>query len=228
MMARRELLFGAAGTAGALALGGCGLFDRRGSYRVRMTIEALVPEGVRSGSSVFEVIASKVFKLLPDERSGDSELKGQAVAVELPAGPLFALLKDDDAGQSLQYRVTKALSPGASFNSIDDYVATVRALSSGDHSAELPRTDWPMMVRFRDLNDPASVERVNPDAVGVKRILLETTKDGVTTGIEKRLPWLVKHHGSLIPRLSAPDPSNPPIGARITEMSFTTETPSAG
>jgi hypothetical protein len=49
-----------------------------------------------------------------------------------------------------------------------------------------------MMVRFRDLNDPKSVERVDPEAAGVKRIIVETTGDDVTTGIEKRLGWLGK------------------------------------
>lgn len=47
-----------------------------------------------------------------------------------------------------------------------------------------------MMVRFRDLNDPKSVERVDPDAICVRRITAETTSDDVTTGIEKRLGWL--------------------------------------
>lgn len=55
---------------------------------------------------------------------------------------------------------------------------------------EVPRADWPLMVRFRDLGDPTSVERVDPAAIGVKRIVLETTSDEVTTGIEKRLGWL--------------------------------------
>lgn len=46
------------------------------------------------------------------------------------------------------------------------------------------------MVRFRDINDPRTVEMVEPEAVGVKRILLEATQDPVTTGIEKRLGWM--------------------------------------
>ena len=50
-----------------------------------------------------------------------------------------------------------------------------------------------MMVRFRNINDPKSVERVKPEAIGVKRILLETTSDDVTTGIEKRLGWLSEY-----------------------------------
>ncbi len=54
-----------------------------------------------------------------------------------------------------------------------------------------------MMVRFRDLNDPKSVEKVDPEAIGVRRITVETTSDDVTTGIEKRLRWLPTHNGAL-------------------------------
>ena len=31
---------------------------------------------------------------------------------------------------------------------------------------------------------------VDPDAIGVKRIVVETTDDALTTGIEKKIPWL--------------------------------------
>ena len=48
-----------------------------------------------------------------------------------------------------------------------------------------------MMVRFKDIHDPKSVEAVDPQAVGVKRVWVETTSDAVSTGIEKRIPWLV-------------------------------------
>jgi hypothetical protein len=178
------------GAGAVLALTGCGFFEPHGSYRVRMTVQAATSAGVRSGSSVLEITASKISKLLPEERSGAAGLKGEAVMVDLPDGPLFALLKNDDAGQPLDVRITQALSSGATFDGIDDYVAAVRALGSGEHRAELPRADWPLMVRFKDLNDPKSVEKVDPAAVGVKRILLETTWNDVSTGIEKRLRWL--------------------------------------
>ena len=58
--------------------------------------------------------------------------------------------------------------------------------------AELSRADWPLMVRFGDINDPKTVEQVDPDTIGVKRIVLETTRADVTTGIEKRIPWIIK------------------------------------
>lgn len=62
--------------------------------------------------------------------------------------------------------------------------------SNGEVKAELPRAEWPMMVRFRDINDPMNVEQVAPKAAGVRRIVVETTRDPVTTGIMNRLGWL--------------------------------------
>ena len=58
-----------------------------------------------------------------------------------------------------------------------------------------------MLVTFGDLNDPTSVERVDPDdlaatfgeGVSLKRITVQITDDPVTTGIEKRLVWLSKY-----------------------------------
>ena len=55
-----------------------------------------------------------------------------------------------------------------------------------------------MLVRFRDINDPKTVERVDPgkiDAsfgpgVSLKSATFQVTDDPVTKGIAKRLPWL--------------------------------------
>jgi hypothetical protein len=63
---------------------------------------------------------------------------------------------------------------------------------------DLPRADWPLMVRFKDINDPNSVEQVNQVAIGVKRVWVETAGDPVSTGIEKRLGWLTRINGGYI------------------------------
>lgn len=47
-----------------------------------------------------------------------------------------------------------------------------------------------MVVRFRDIQDPKSVVEVNSETAGVRRIVLETTRDDVTMRIENRLAWL--------------------------------------
>ena len=63
---------------------------------------------------------------------------------------------------------------------------------------ELAPGDLPLLVRFRDINDPKTVERVDPNdlaasfgpGVYLKRATVEITRDPVTTGIVKRLSWL--------------------------------------
>ena len=56
----------------------------------------------------------------------------------------------------------------------------------------------PVLVRFRDPNNSASVELVDPldlavsfgPGVTLKRAFVEITDDPITKGIETRLPWL--------------------------------------
>ena len=56
-----------------------------------------------------------------------------------------------------------------------------------------------MLVRFRDVGDPKSVEVVDAGdlaksfgpGVKLRRIMLAVTDDPATTGIEKRLGWVV-------------------------------------
>jgi len=78
--------------------------------------------------------------------------------------------------------------------------------------------DLPVLVRFRDPSDPASVEIVNPTnlaaafgpGVVLKHAVIEITDDPVTKAIETRLPWLASSKES--PRLFPP--RNPSEGPR--------------
>ena len=184
----------------ASLLTGCG-GGRTASYRVRMTVEVQTPEGLETGSSVIEIRLTRGMAI-GDSSGVSSSVRGEAVVVNLPDGPLFVLLQVPDAGAPLQTIVPEALL-GRPSSGPDQVMADTAKLGStwfSGYKADLPRTHynrfqsnndgWPIMVRFRDLNDPKSMSRVDPDAVGVKRILLETTRDGVTTGIEKRIPWV--------------------------------------
>ena len=226
MMARRGIIKGMLGGVTLAGLSGCGLLSGSSSYRFRMTIEVATPQGLKSGAGVMEVEIHKIFPVPGISSTNSGGMHGEAVVVDCPDGPVFALLKKSDSGQSLDVAVTQALAPDARFEKDGDYAAALRTLggSFAHAKAELPRADWPLMVRFGNIHDPKSVEKVDPVASGVMRIWVETTSDPVTVGIEKRLEWLLGHHGALTPRLSAPDPANPPFSARITEMDFWTET----
>lgn len=187
MMARRGVM-GFLGGAAVLMVG-CALSGQP-TYRFRMTVEVETPGGVKTGSSVMEIVAYKESFVIGDRGGGHSGLSGEAVAVDLPDGPIFALLAIRDGGPNLHSVVTKALATEARSGDFNDYLAAVRRLGGENGiKAELPRESWPMMVRFGDIHDPKSVKKVEPEAIGVKRITLETTSDPVTAGIEKRLGW---------------------------------------
>lgn len=191
-MSRRGVLGLLAGGVTAL-LSGCGLVNNN-SYRFKMTVEVETPQGVKTGSGVMKVTAYKIATLTSEEKPGGGGLTGEAVIVDLTSGPLFILLKMPRSGKNLGAAVTLALAPDTADSDIDGYVAAVRKLGgwSGNAKAELPRADWPMMVRFRDIGDPKSVEKVDPEVIGVTRIVVETTSDSVSTGIEERVPWLTQ------------------------------------
>lgn len=186
----------------AVALSGCDPFARIARYRFRMTVEVETPQGIKTGSSVIEVRLTRGMAI-GDSSGVSSSVRGEAVVVDLPDGPLFVLLQVPDAGPPLQAIVPDALL-GRRSSGPDEVMADTARLGStwfSEYKAELPRhrnngfeqsdNGWPLMVRFRNIADPKSVEKVSPEAVGVKRIVVETTGDAVTTGIEKQIPWLV-------------------------------------
>lgn len=190
MMVRRGVLGLLAGGA-VFLLSGCGLISSRASYRFRMTVEVETPSGLRAGSSVYEFIAAKnTMKLLADERSGGVRTLGEATIIELDGGPVFVTLVSPVAGVDLGGEATEALLATLPDDGGDDYIAAIDKLGgwfADPASAELPREKWPLMVRFDNVNDPASAQPVNPDVIGVKRILLETTRDELTVVIRERL-----------------------------------------
>ena len=186
-MARRGIIV-VLGSATAFMLGGCNPFSDSASYRYRMTVEGTV-----EASAVYEVLAEHTRTvILADEKPGGSMLRGEAMVLETASGPVFLLLKNRESTEGLFSAVTHALTPDIPAGGHDNFWKAVNRLGGWSPStkAELPSEDWPLMVSFRDINDPTSVEEVNPETAGVKRIVVETTRDDVTTGIEKRLSWL--------------------------------------
>lgn len=206
------------GGAASLVLGGCGVFGGGAAYRFRMTVEVETPQGLITGSSVYEVVAERNgTRLLAEERAGGVATRGQATVVDLHGSPLFVLMEMPQAGDGLGAIATYALSPQTPRGGIDNFLPAVEGLGGwlGGAKADLPRDDWPIMVRFRNINIPSSVEEIRPEDVGVKRILLETTSDDVTTGIEKTLTWL-GDRGTVV---SGPK-TNPNLTRTIRHESF--------
>jgi hypothetical protein len=223
---------------GALAILGCAWTINSGTYRFRMTVEANTPQGPRSASAVYEVYANKnILHILPEEAAGGLTTRGQAVVLDLPSGPVFVLMKVPSDTDGLGSTVTKTFRPDA-FGGAEHVVPAVRAIGYhfwGTLKAELSASvinpygvripNWPMMVRFRDINDPKSIEQVDPTTIGVKRIWVETTRDPITTGIEKRLGWFnsFKDHFFDGSPTSFEDLRTKQLSAHLSSHSFTSE-----
>lgn len=192
----------------------CGVQDYS-EYRFRMTVEVDTPEGLRTGSSVYQVSAWNTGSMLPDASKRGWNVQGDAVAVDLPNGQmLFALLKTSAIHGDLAGLSMTALDP--SFN--NDVVESAARLAQRKDVREFARVEpkeYPMLVRFRDIADPKTVELVEPDSLsavfgdgyGLRRITIAITDDEVATGIKTRLAWLADHTGTLVYR-----PREMPIG----------------
>jgi hypothetical protein len=190
----------------AVGLSGCTIVQEELRYRITVVIDT--PSGPVSGSSVIETIISQEAEILPSANYVNDDLKGEAVAVDLPNGQvLFALLvpegNSDPGGYHsmlMQNAVMRDPELNAQYNVRDnsDWKTFRPAARERGLSLTLARSDYPMLVTFGDLDDPTSVELVDPDdlasafgkGVSLNRITVAVTDTPVTTGIEKRLGWL--------------------------------------
>lgn len=202
MMTRRTIMAMLASAPG-LTLGACG--GRKHFLRYRLSLEVATPEGVRSGSSVVEVALRHQFVIGAGELL-HRDLRGEAAVVDLgPRGPLFCLLvRSGGANSRSADELFQAGFPTKS-EGIEDFLTQVDQLQARKGRAELQPAQLPMLVRFRDIADPKTVERVDPNdlaksfgpGVRLKRATIEITDDAVTRGIEKRLGWLKTLVGSI-------------------------------
>jgi hypothetical protein len=192
------------------------------TLRCRRTVIVDTPEGKRSGSSVVEVKTYFPGGLTRAQGYAvTSKDQGEATVVDLGArGLLFVTLASEE-------RLTNALAHGTSFGCYAPFPREKFRGKFGDHTSpneeyaayhdelnrqkpkgDMPFKYLPMLVRFRDVHDPASVERVDPSDLaasfgsGVKfdRMSIEITDAPVTKRIEAVLPWLASHDSQ---RLSA-------------------------
>jgi hypothetical protein len=177
------------------------------SWRYRLTLEVETPEGMETGTGVIGVDVSLGPKV-GDANTSKAQVTGQAVMVDLgERGLLFALLGSRtsvDYSWSIVFDLFPREGAGLNREGIDYY-------SSLQAEAEVPPAKLPMLVRFRDIADPRTVELVDPDdlaksfgaGVRLKSASIEMADKGiwplnrveltgepVTKGIEKLVPWI--------------------------------------
>lgn len=181
------------------------------AVRYRLTLEATVKGEPKTGSGVIEVTYGKNSTFLSHSELSIN-VRGEAVSLDLgEQGILFALLKGGtDSRSSPDWIVFRAANfpYGSLPRPVEEGLRQVRKLSG---KYELPLTSLPLLVRFRDLTDPTTVERVDPldigksfgDGAKLTRATLEIVPAGIwpfnwygitgeliTSRIEKQLPWL--------------------------------------
>jgi len=169
-------------------------------YRYRLTVEVEVDGQIKSGSRVIEVISR------PDLVPGRplrymTTFRGEAVYVDLgQRGNLFALLSAPDGfgAAFLPDKVFFRYPVSASPEEQKSRFAEFKRLAQRRTLRELQISQLPILVTFKDPNDPKSVTEVFPNdfaatfgpRVRLKRATLEMTDEPVATGIENILPWV--------------------------------------
>jgi hypothetical protein len=197
----------------AIALAGLAIYVAvfSATVRYRLTLDAEVDGKLKTGSGVIEVTYSKNND--PISRAEFSiGVRGEAVVLDLgQRGTLFALLKEGEDNRSgPDYIVLRAFnfSGGALPRPVERGLSDVRKLSG---KVELPLRSLPLLVRFRDINDPLTIEKVDPldleksfgPGVRLTGATLEIVPSGIwpfswlgitgeplTDNLEKKLVWL--------------------------------------
>jgi hypothetical protein len=166
------------------------------TYRYRLTIEVEADGNVHVGSGVRQASLTRKATWIPQTGGAYSGVRGEAIAIDLgKRGMLFALLKGVTFKGDAERIVIEAFSAPphlmpASAANMQRYKDTVL-------KSELAPNQYPLFVRFRDLNDPMTVElfddtmspRLSPDDPRLLRVTIETTRDAVTSGLSKTLVW---------------------------------------
>lgn len=176
-----------------LMLAGC---IERYSWHQKFTVTVETPEGDVSGSSVSAVSWRKQW-FRWDGMAWSYDLTGEAVVVEVTPGRyLFALLKG--AGTTEYMGSVAAASIAGREGRVIDGALFDEVRDKRDRAAgviTVPDYQYPIMVTFDDIADPASVRLVDPVDLGarfgpgvrLKSVELEVTEEAVTEGVVERV-----------------------------------------
>lgn len=181
-------------TVGAIASTACSLLFPQWTYRYRLTVDVEQNGRLYSGSSVILVRREKGIGGV------GGNFKGEAVSINLGDGKtLFALLRGDNLGELWPLSVAhKAFAGRLNTSSMTDDEALTRLTRLKGESAVISTTNYPLLVTFRSLDDPSTVELVDPrdlasrlgQGTRLKRITIQITDDPITYGIGDKLRWL--------------------------------------
>jgi hypothetical protein len=186
------------------------------SLRYRLTLDVDVDGVTHTGSGVVEVD----YKFEPHPFNIDNfafypgHLHGNAITVDLgDRGLLFVVnanpfLYDPDTKQARTRRYTTLSSLPLRAHDFDmrpELVTdpqTIREVKLNREPIDFPPKELPMLVRFRFLGDPPSIEQVDPldlastigPAVHLKRVTFQITDDPITPIPNTWPKWLVEYN----------------------------------
>lgn len=174
------------------------------TFKYELTVDIDTPDGIRSGSTVIEVTYWRewVMTVVFGPRF-PTKINGEALFVDLGSGKnvLLTLTTFDAASSnaaSPDYLPVRIYNfpwgdPGAS-NAMR--VAIEQAKSSAPKL--VPFEQLTLMVTFRDLQNPRTLERVDPlklsatfgPGYALKSVVMRPTNAPITEQLEKRIAWL--------------------------------------
>lgn len=199
-------------------------------YRLDVTFEV---DGIRvTGSSVQELVVSRALGL--SEKRASWRAFGEAVVVDLPGhGAIFVLLTSPTVDSvytgSTKGRFDNLIYDACSLKekragkSWSEFVRMTGKLSG---ACNVPPEELPLMVYFKDISDPETIQRLIPEQVQERfgpnvdfvGATVTITEEPLTLGVGSRLPWLSDYPE---PALVTGKPStNPPFSQIIKHGYF--------
>lgn len=175
--------------------------------RYRLTIDVKDGDTVRSGTSVIEVVYRVALPIFrgSDGLNWDASVHGYAVTIDLGAkGLLFAVFRvGDDGNFSMGEIPIVAYGLKKPYNSAEQVQADLIQLKRKRGWVEVPKDVLPTLIRFRNIDDPSSVEQVDPSnlaasfgaGVELKSVMLELT-EGQITPVPSVWPAWIKELGA--------------------------------
>ncbi len=187
-----------------------GMTDLYTSAKVRykITVNVETPEGLISGSAITEVRnwdSVLLESISPPEVVNPAKVRGEAVVVDLgKRGILFALLKGYKFGENYSDRILyETFGGGTNISGLRE----LRRLKAGQ-KATLPPYHYPMLVTFKDLNNPKTVapifqaedvklEELFGEGVHVRDITIEITDENIVWKVKSYIPWLNDYYNQM-------------------------------
>jgi hypothetical protein len=190
------------------------------TYSYRFKVLASVNGEERSGESVIKVR----YRYLKGSRTNlgtsyQAKAWGEAPVVDLGPdhGLLFALVGGDfpEDGKTSFGVASTSVAAFRGEQTLQEYRTSIAAsgarwqhiqsLPSRTDVVELSLEDFPLLLRFGDLSDPRSVQKVDPEnmegsfgpGVRLQSITMQITDEPVTERIRSILPWLDEIDGTL-------------------------------